>query len=272
MKKYSIVIAASLLVLATASVARSQAPPQQQPGTAPSRPAAGAAAPAAGQTALPAPPAGTAPGAIDQKQVSYALGRTFAMNLKASDIPFDLPSLFAGIQDAASGAQPKYTDEQLGATMKQFMLEMRQKQMVKAQQQVAKNQKVEADFLAKNKAKPGVQTTASGLQYKVIQEGKGPSPTMGDTVKCNYKGVLIDGTEFDNSQAHGGPAEFRIGEGLIPGWIEALQKMKVGDKWELYVPSALAYDMEPPGEPIEPGSALIFEIELLGIQPQQQQQ
>ena len=153
--------------------------------------------------------------------------------------------------------------------MRVFMQQMQQKAMAKAQQQVTKNQKMEADFLAKNKAKPGVQTTASGLQYKVLQAGKGPSPMMGDTVKCNYKGVLIDGTEFDSSQAHGGPAEFRVG-GVIDGWNEALQKMKVGDKWELYVPSELAYNMDPPGDPIEPGSMLIFEIELLGIQPQGQ--
>src|SRR3990172_11859862 len=124
------------------------------------------------------------------------------------------------------------------------MQEMQQKAEARMQQQVARNKKLEGDFLAKNKSRPGVETTASGLQYKVVQAGNGASPTLSDTVRCNYRGVLLDGTEFDNSQAHGGPAEFRVDE-VIPGWTEALQKMKVGDKWELYVPAALAYDMQP---------------------------
>ncbi len=264
MRRFSIVLAASLLCIILVSGVHSQTAPPQQPGAA-AQPAAGAAPPAAALGAIPAPPAAAANAAIDQKQVSYALGRQFAMNMKRNEIPCDIESLFAGIRDVVTEAQPKYTDEQLGATMQLFMREMQQKAMARAEQQVAQNKKMEADFLAKNKVKPGVQTTASGLQYKVIQAGKGASPTLGDAVRCNYSGKLLDGTEFDNSQLHGGPAEFRVG-GVIPGWNEALQKMKVGDKWELYVPAALAYDMDPPPDSgIEPGSMLVFEVELLGI-------
>jgi FKBP-type peptidyl-prolyl cis-trans isomerase len=269
MREFSIVIAASLLCIILASGVHSQTAPPQQPGAAP-RPAAGAAPPTAPPGAIPTPPAPAVNATVDQKQVSYALGRQFAMNLKNNEIPYDLESLFAGIRDVVTGAQPKYTDEQLGATMKLFMQEMEQKVKARMQQQAAQNKKMEADFLAKNKTQPGVQTTASGLQYKVIQPGKGASPTLGDMVRCNYRGVLLDGTEFDNSQLHGGPAEFRVGR-VIPGWNEALQKMKVGDKWQLYVPAALAYDMDPPPDApmIEPGSMLIFEVELLGIGGQQ---
>ena len=266
MRNHSIVPAITILFAIVANVCISQTAPQQPPRAATS-PAAGATQPAAAPGAIPAPPAAAAGAAIDQKQVSYALGRQFAMNMKGNDIPCDMESLFAGIRDVLTGAQPKYTDQQLGATMQRFMQEMQQKGMARMQQMVAKNKKMEDDFLVKNKVKPGVQTTASGLQYKVIQAGKGPSPTLQDTVRANYRGVLLDGTEFDSSQAQGGPQTFPVNR-VIPGWTEALQKMKVGDKWELYVPAALAYDMEPPGDPIEPGSMLIFEIELLGIEGQ----
>ncbi len=102
------------------------------------------------------------------------------------------------------------------------------------------------------------------MQYRVVQQGKGPSPTLNDKVKCNYRGTLLNGTEFDSSARHGGPAEFPV-KGVIPGWTEALQKMHVGDKWQLFVPSKLAYGMNPPGPPIEAGSMLVFDIELLDI-------
>jgi FKBP-type peptidyl-prolyl cis-trans isomerase len=266
MRKLLIVTAASLTSVLLAVAAHSQNPPQQQPSAATQSRAA--ATPAAAPGSLPAPPAPAVNVPVDIKQVSYALGRQFGTNLKQNDIACDMASLVAGINDVITGAPPKYTDEQLGQTMRRFMQEMQQKNMTKMQQQLAKNKKAETDFLARNKTQPGVQATASGLQYKVIQPGKGASPTLADTVRCNYRGTLLDGSEFDNSQLHGGPAEFRVGE-VIPGWTEALQKMKVGDKWQLYVPAALAYDMDPPpGSNIEPGSMLIFDIELLGINGQ----
>jgi FKBP-type peptidyl-prolyl cis-trans isomerase FklB len=199
------------------------------------------------------------------QQVSYGLGRNFAMNLKENEINVNLQALMAGISDALQGGQPKYTEQQLETTLQAFGQQMQQKAMSRVQQQAAKNQQEASQFLAQNAQKQGVQTTPSGLQYEVLQAGTGASPTLTDKVKCNYRGTLLNGTEFDSSARHGGkPAEFGVNQ-VIPGWTEALQKMKVGDKWRLYVPSKLAYDMDPPRPPIEPGSMLVFEIELLDI-------
>jgi FKBP-type peptidyl-prolyl cis-trans isomerase FklB len=217
------------------------------------------------------PANGAAPGAAPagddaafRQQVSYGLGRNFATNLKDNQIDIDFQALMAGISDALRGAQPKWSEQQLEATLTAFEKQMQQKAMGRAQQQAAKNQQEAKQFLDQNSRQPGVQTTASGLQYKVLQQGKGASPTLGDKVKCNYRGTLLNGTEFDSSTRHGGPAEFGVNQ-VIPGWTEALQKMHVGDKWQLFVPAKLAYDMDPPRPPIEPGSLLVFEIELLDI-------
>jgi FKBP-type peptidyl-prolyl cis-trans isomerase FklB len=213
-----------------------------------------------------APQAAAAPAEYRQ-QVSYALGRNFAQNLQQNDIQVDVKLLLAGISDALSGTRPKWTDEQCQASMVRFSQEMQQKQAARMEQDGARNTQAAAAFLAQNAKREGVQTTASGLQYRVIQQGDGPSPTLNDVVRCNYRGSLLDGTEFDSSAQHGGPAEFPVNQ-VIPGWTEALQKMKVGDKWQLFVPPALAYGENPPGPPIEANSLLVFEIELLGIQPQ----
>jgi FKBP-type peptidyl-prolyl cis-trans isomerase FklB len=225
--------------------------PQGRPGFG-QQPGQGTGSPAANDPAF-------------MQQVSYGLGRNFAMNLKDNDIQCDAQALMAGISDALRGAQPKWTEQQLENCLQTFGRQMQQQAMGKMQQQAAKNKQEEGQFLAQNGRKQGVQTTASGLQYEVLQQGKGASPTLGDKVKCNYRGTLLNGTEFDSSQRHGGkPAEFGVNQ-VIPGWTEALQKMHVGDKWRLYVPSKLAYDMDPPRPPIEPGSMLVFDIELLDI-------
>lgn len=198
-------------------------------------------------------------------QVGYALGRNFGMQLKENQIECDMSSLLAGMNDALRGAQPKWTDEQLDAVMQRFTREMQQRAMTRMQQDASKNKQEEAAFLAQNAKREGVQTLPSGLQYRVIQQGQGASPTPRDHVKCNYRGTLLNGTEFDNSARHGGPAEFGVSE-VIKGWTEALQKMHVGDKWQLFVPAKLAYGMNPPpGGPIEAGSMLVFEIELLDV-------
>jgi FKBP-type peptidyl-prolyl cis-trans isomerase FklB len=210
-------------------------------------------------------PAGATDPATYRQQTSYVLGRNFAANLRESEIECDLEYLFAGIRDMLQDAQPRWSDEQLQATMQQFEQEMQQKAQARMERVAAKN-KQEADaFLAENGKRDGVETTASGLQYRVIRQGDGASPTVGDSVRCNYRGTLLNGTEFDSSSRYGGPAEFQIAPGLIRGWVEALQKMKVGDKWQLFVPPNLAYGSEPPGPPIEPNSLLVFEIELLEI-------
>jgi FKBP-type peptidyl-prolyl cis-trans isomerase FklB len=219
------------------------------------------------QGAMPGGAAQPADPATYRQQVGYMLGSTFGNGLRENQIDFDFDSLIAGIKDATSGAQPKWTEAQLQATRQRFEQEMQQKGSARMQQLSDKNTKEAAKFLAENKTKPGVQVTASGLQFKVLQQGKGASPTVNDTVRCNYRGTLIDGTEFDSSYGRGEPAEFPVG-GVIPGWTEALQKMHVGDKWQLFVPAELAYGAQPPGPPIEPNSLLIFEVELLGIKGQ----
>jgi FKBP-type peptidyl-prolyl cis-trans isomerase len=212
-------------------------------------------------------PAPTAPtdATTYRQQTSYVLGRNFAANLRGNEIECDLEYLFAGINDVLKNVEPRWSEEQLAATMQRFEQEMEQKANVRQQRMAVQNKKEADAFLAENGKREGVETTPSGLQYRVIRQGNGPSPTVGDSVRVNYRGTLLNGTEFDNSARLGGPAEFQIAPGLIRGWIEALQKMKVGDKWQLFVPPNLAYDTESPGPPIEPNSLLVFEIELLEI-------
>jgi FKBP-type peptidyl-prolyl cis-trans isomerase FklB len=217
----------------------------------------------------PGAPARTAPGSpLFKQQVSYALGCNFAQNLKGNEIDADLNALMAGISDTLNGVKPKWTEEELQSTLDVFAREMQQKAMVRMTQQAAKNKKEAEAFLAQNAKREGVQTTPSGLQYRVIKAADGPSPTLNDRVRVNYRGTLLNGTEFDNSANSGGPAEFQIvPDGLIKGWVEALQKMHVGEKWQLFVPPSLGYGMNPLGPPIEPNHLLVFEIELLEIVP-----
>jgi FKBP-type peptidyl-prolyl cis-trans isomerase FklB len=209
-------------------------------------------------------PAAPADAATMRQQISYGLGRNFAQNLRQNEIEVDLESLLAGVSDTLRDAPPRWSEEQLNASLQRFGQQMQQKAQARMQGQAEKNAKEAEAFLAQNAQREGVQTTASGLQYRVLQEGNGPSPTLNDTVRCNYRGMLLNGTEFDSSAQHGGPAEFPV-RGVIPGWTEALQKMKVGGKWQLFVPPNLAYGAQPPGPPIEPNSLLVFEIELLEI-------
>jgi len=220
------------------------------------------------------PAAGAQPVADAQtlrQQVSYVIGRNIGSDLRRNQIDLDFESLATGVRDAVADAPPKWSEAELQAAMESFQQQMQQKAAGRAQQlqQRAAVNKQQADkFLAENKAKQGVQTTPSGLQYSVLQQGTGPSPTAKDTVSCHYRGKLLDGTEFDSSYERGEPAEFPVG-GVIKGWTEALLKMHVGDKWQLFVPAELAYGQNPPpGSPIEPGSLLLFEVELLGISGQ----
>jgi FKBP-type peptidyl-prolyl cis-trans isomerase len=221
--------------------------------------------PAAAQQRSAAP--ASADAATYRQQTSYALGRNFAINLRDNEIEVDLESLIAGIRDTLQNGPPKWTEEQLEPVLQRFGQEMQQKALARLERQAIQNEKQANAFLTQNANREGVQATASGLQYRVIREGNGPSPTPADRVRVNYKGTLLDGTEFDNSARHGGPAEFQVNE-VIPGWTEALQKMLVGGKWQLFVPPKLAYGLNPPGPPIEPNSLLVFEIELLEILPQ----
>lgn len=196
----------------------------------------------------------------DKDKVSYAIGQDIGNTMKTREIDIDPEILGQSIQDVLSGKPSKLTPEEIQKTMQAFQ----QAQMDKQTQKFAKNKAEGTAFLEKNKAAEGVKVTASGLQYKVISEGKGESPKDDSTVKVHYAGRLIDGTEFDSSIKRGQPAEFPVG-GVIRGWTEALKMMKVGDKWQITLPSDLAYG--PQGQPptIPPDSVLIFDVELLEV-------
>jgi FKBP-type peptidyl-prolyl cis-trans isomerase FklB len=198
----------------------------------------------------------------DQKdKMSYIIGMDIGKNLKMQSIEINSEAFLKGVNDAFSGGQPLLTDQEIRDTMAVFQKEMMAKQDEKAR----KNKQEGEAFLSENKKKEGVKTLPSGLEYKVIKEGTGKKPQLTDTVIVNYRGTLIDGTEFDSSYRRGQPATLQV-NGVIPGWTEALQLMKEGDKWQLYVPSNLAYGERGAGGVIGPNAALVFEVELLSVQ------
>jgi FKBP-type peptidyl-prolyl cis-trans isomerase len=155
------------------------------------------------------PPTAASAADVHQQQVSYAIGRNFAQNLVQNKIPVDIKLLLAGVSDALSGAQPKFSDDQCNAALRRFSQEMQQKAIAENERDGAKNSQAAAAFLAQNGKREGVQSTASGLQYRIVVEGDGPSPTLNDVVRCNYRGSLLDGTEFDSSAQHGDRRSFR---------------------------------------------------------------
>lgn len=194
----------------------------------------------------------------DTKKASYAIGQQIGTNLKNQNIEFDSEVVAMALKDAQKG-ESKLDKEGMQAAM----MKLQEMAMKKQQEEAENNLKKSQAFLDGNKSQPGVQTTASGLQYQVITEGKGAMPSDDDTVKCHYTGTLISGEKFDSSVDRGQPAEFPV-KGVIPGWTEALKLMKVGSKLKLFIPPNLAYGAQ--GRPgIPPNSALIFEVELLDI-------
>ena len=194
-------------------------------------------------------------------KVSYSIGLNIGLNLKKQNVSINPDTLVLGLKDALAG-KPQMTDEQVKETMTAFEKEMIDKQKAAGVKNGADGEK----FLAENKKKEGVKTTASGLQYKVVKEGSGAQPKEKDTVMANYRGTLIDGTEFDSSYTRGQPATFPV-SGVIKGWTEALQIMKVGSKYQLFIPANLAYGERAMGPDIGPNSTLIFEVELLDVKP-----
>jgi FKBP-type peptidyl-prolyl cis-trans isomerase FklB len=200
----------------------------------------------------------------EKDKVSYIIGTDIAKNLKKQGIDVDSEILFKGFKDAFADQKLALSDSEIQQVMMAFQQEMMSKQSKKAGELAEKNQKEGDAFLAANKKKDSVVTLPSGLQYKVIAEGTGKMPGLNDTVTTHYRGTLIDGTEFDNSYKRGEPATFPV-KGVIPGWTEALQHMKVGAKWQLFIPANLAYGERGAGETIGPNATLIFEVELLLI-------
>ncbi len=200
-------------------------------------------------------------------KVSYAIGLSIGKNMKQDNVELDPDLLLRGLKDALSGAKPLLTEAQIQEAMVAFQKEMQAKAAEARKASGEKSKKEGEEFLAANKKAAGVVTLPSGLQYKIIKKGNGKvSPKATDTVVTHYRGTLLDGTEFDSSIKRGEPAEFEVG-GVIPGWTEALQLMKVGDKWELYVPAELAYGERGAGRAIGPNATLVFEVELLEIKP-----
>ena len=196
---------------------------------------------------------------------SYALGMNLGANLHKQSVPVDPNIMARGLRDALAGGKTLMTEEEARAAITAVQNDMREKQQAKMQVAGDANKKEGEAFLADNKSKEGVVALPSGLQYKVLKEGNGPKPTATDSVVCNYRGTLINGTEFDSSTKHGGPATFPV-NGVIKGWTEALQLMPVGAKWQLFVPSDLAYAERGAGGDIGPNATLIFEVELVSIQ------
>jgi FKBP-type peptidyl-prolyl cis-trans isomerase FklB len=198
-------------------------------------------------------------------KVSYAIGVDIAGNFKKQGIDINPEQFAKGLADAWAGSKVLLTDEEVKATLTAFQNELKTKMQEKAKAAGEKNKADGATFLAANKVKAGVMTTASGLQYKVVKEGAGAKPTPEDTVSVNYKGTLIDGTEFDSSYKRNQPATFTV-KGVIPGWTEALQLMTVGSTYQLFIPAELAYGERGAGNTIGPNSTLIFDVELLSIE------
>jgi FKBP-type peptidyl-prolyl cis-trans isomerase len=196
---------------------------------------------------------------------SYALGMNLGANLHKQSVPVDPNIMARGLKDALAGGKTLLTEEEARAAITAVQSDMHEKQQAKMQAAGDANKKEGEAFLANNKAKEGVVALPSGLQYKVLKEGNGPKPMATDSVVCNYRGTLINGTEFDSSTKHGGPATFPV-NGVIKGWTEALQLMPVGSKWQLFVPSDLAYAERGAGGDIGPNATLIFEVELVSIQ------
>jgi FKBP-type peptidyl-prolyl cis-trans isomerase FklB len=212
-----------------------------------------------------------APAALTTRKdkFSYALGMNIGSglggNLKKQSVEVDWDLLTQGLKDAAAGAKTRLTQEEAQAVLTEVQTELNKQRQEKMKEASEKNKAEGEAFLAANKSKEGVVTLPSGLQYKILTGGIGPKPTATDSVVCNYRGTLLDGAEFDSSYKRGQPATFGLGQ-VIKGWTEALQLMPVGSKWQLFIPSDLAYgERGGPGGTIGPNATLIFEVELLSI-------
>ncbi len=200
----------------------------------------------------------------DKEKQSYAIGENIGNNLKSDGLDVDPNIVAQGLKDAMTGAKSQMSD----AEMQEAMGKLREQVVARKQEEMQRageaNKKAGEAFQAANKAKEGVVTLPSGLQYKILQAGTGPKPAATDTVTCNYRGTLVDGTEFDSSFKRGEPATFGVNQ-VIKGWTEALQLMPVGSKWQIVLPPDLAYGSKGAGNAIGPDSTLVFEVELLSI-------
>jgi FKBP-type peptidyl-prolyl cis-trans isomerase FklB len=258
----------TLLLFAAPSVLPQSIAQQQTPPPTKTQPAAPAKPPQQGTATKPRTPAGASQPLTlkTQKQkASYAMGMNFGTGLRKQSIDIDPAILARGLRDAFSNGKTLLTEDEARTILTQLQADLRKKQQDAAQQLGEANKKQGLAFLEANKAKEGVVTLPSGLQYKVLQEGTGPKPAATDQVVCNYRGTLLDGTEFDSSYKRGQPITIPVTGTVIKGWTEALQLMPVGSKWQLFVPAELAYAERGAGGQIGPNATLIFEVELISI-------
>ncbi|MBN1398946.1 MAG: FKBP-type peptidyl-prolyl cis-trans isomerase [Bacteroidetes bacterium] len=200
----------------------------------------------------------------EKEKISYSIGVSIGRNMKIQEIELDQALFTQGIKDGLGTSKTLMSEKDIDSTMRALDQEMMAKMQEKQKIAGEKNAKEGEAFLEENRNKEGVITLPSGLQYKIIKAGDGPKPTKEQSVKCHYRGTLIDGTEFDSSYKRGEPAEFPL-NGVIKGWTEALQLMPVGSKWQLFIPSNLAYGASGAGQTIGPNATLIFDVELLSI-------
>jgi FKBP-type peptidyl-prolyl cis-trans isomerase FklB len=265
--KTATLLAASMMLAGTTLA--QQAPAAKTPPATPAKPKTSTTPAAKARAATP----GTqAPLALktSKDKFSYALGMNLGANLNRQGVDVDPTILQRGFKDGLAGGKTLLTEDEARAALLEVQTEIRKKMQEKMQAEGDANKKAGDAFLAANKTKEGVVTLPDGLQYKILKEGSGAKPTTTDSVVCNYRGTLINGTEFDSSYKRGQPATFPVG-GVIKGWTEALQLMPVGSKWQLFIPSALAYGERAPGGEIGPNSTLIFDIELLSIEQKKEE-
>jgi FKBP-type peptidyl-prolyl cis-trans isomerase FklB len=201
----------------------------------------------------------------DKDKQSYAIGLSIGKSMKKDSVDVNTAILARGVKDALAGGKTLLTDEEARAAMTQLQADLHKKQEERIAVLGDTNKHEGETFLAANGKREGVTTLPDGLQYKILRAGDGPKPAANDSVVCNYRGTLLNNTEFDSSYKRGQPATFPV-SGVIKGWTEALQLMPVGSKWQLFIPSELAYGAKGAGADIGPNSTLIFEIELISIQ------
>jgi FKBP-type peptidyl-prolyl cis-trans isomerase FklB len=260
------ILALALTATAGFAAAQGSSAPKTNPAPGAAKTSGSQATPAASPT--PAAKEAATPNPnfkSDKERQSYAVGMNIGESIHRQPVELDVNLLVQGLKDSIAGSKTLLTDEEAKAALSELGQQVKTKQEDKAKQAAESSKKEGETFLAANKTKPGVVTTPSGLQYKILQPGTGPKPTATDKVVCNYKGTLINGTEFDSSYKRGQPATFPVGQ-VIKGWTEALQLMPVGSKWQLFVPADLAYGDRGAGNDIPPGTTLIFEVELLSIE------
>ncbi len=200
----------------------------------------------------------------DAEKIGYAIGMNIGLSMKMQQLDIDPDQVAAGLLAAFKGEATLISEEEMAQILMTFQQQMQEREMQMMAAESAENAQKSSAYLEKNSKKKGVVTTASGLQYKVLTQGKGASPGLNSTVDVHYRGTLVDGTEFDSSYSRGVPATFPVGN-VIPGWTEALQLMKEGDKWEITIPAKLAYADQGAPPVIPPSAALIFEVELLKV-------